>query len=74
MTTISIEVDANAARTFCDAPIEERARLQLLLDLRLRELTTAVRRPLHEIMDDIGLKAESEGLDEEKLKSLLGEE
>ena len=37
--TISIAVDADAAQTFCAASPEVRRKLELLLRLRLRELT-----------------------------------
>ena len=37
--TISIAVDADAAKTFSEASPEERRKLELLLGLRLRELT-----------------------------------
>lgn len=69
--TISIEVDPETARAFAAAPAEERRKLQLLLGLRLRELTTGRPRPLKEIMDEIGARAESHGLTAEVPESLL---
>jgi hypothetical protein len=69
--TISITVDADAARTFAQAPPEERRKVELLLGLRLRELTQPSVRPLSEIMDDIGAEAEAKGLTPEILESLL---
>lgn len=68
--TISIEVDADTGRIFSEASAEERRRLQLqlLLGLRLRELTA---RPLREILDEIGARAEARGLTPELLDSLL---
>jgi hypothetical protein len=72
--TISIEVDSDAARAFAAAPAEERRKLELLLALRLRELTSGPSRPLKDIMDEIGVKAESRGLTPEILDSLLHEE
>ena len=72
--TISIEVGTDAARAFADAPAEDRRKLELLLALRLRELMTGPVRPLHEIMDEIGAKAESRGLTPEILDSLLHDE
>jgi hypothetical protein len=69
--TISIEVDADDARAFSQMTEEERRKLQLLLRLRLRELTTAPARPLKEIMDEIGAEAEARGLTPEILESLL---
>jgi hypothetical protein len=68
--TISIQVDAAAAQAFVQAPPEERRKLQLLLDLRLRELTARPARPLKEIMDEIGAQAAARGLTPEILESL----
>jgi hypothetical protein len=59
--TIAIEVNAEVARAFAEASAEKRRKLQLLLSLRLRELTAAPARPLKEIMDDIGAHAEAPG-------------
>ena len=73
--TISITVDAHAAQSFCGAsPEEERRKLELLLRLRLRELTSGRVRPLKEIMDEIGVEAEAKGLTPEILASMLREE
>ena len=69
--TISIEVDAETARVFAAASAEERRKLQLLLGLRLRELTMAPARPLRQIMDEIGARAAAQGLTPELLESLL---
>lgn len=69
--TISIEVDAEAARAFSLASDEERRKLQLLLSLRLRELTSKPSRPLKEVMDAIGAQAEARGLTPDILESLL---
>jgi hypothetical protein len=69
--TISIEVPADAAQAFTQASADERRKLQLLLSLRLQELTTRPTRPLQEIMDDIGAHAEAQGMTPEKLDSML---
>jgi hypothetical protein len=69
--TISIEVDADTARVFSVASAEERRKLQLLLGLRLRELTAGPARPLKDIMDEIGARAEARGLTPEILEALL---
>ncbi|MCC6125847.1 MAG: hypothetical protein IT426_12845 [Pirellulales bacterium] len=71
--TISIEVDAETARAFALAPIEEKRKIQLLLELRLRELTSPAAKSLKEIMDEIGANAEARGLTPEILESLLHE-
>jgi hypothetical protein len=69
--TISIPVDSEAARAFTQASPEEQRKLALLLSLRLRELTVEPVRPLREIMDEIGTKAEARGLTPEILDELL---
>ncbi len=69
--TISIEVDADTARVFSEASAEEQHKLQLLLGIRLRELTAGPTRPLRDIMDEIGARAEARGLTPEILESLL---
>jgi hypothetical protein len=71
MATISLEVDVETARAFSAASTEDRRKLQLLLGLRLRELTAGRVRPLKEIMDEIGAQAEARGLTPEILESLL---
>jgi hypothetical protein len=72
--TISLEVDPETARAFAAATPEERGKLQLLLRLRLRELTTGPSRPLKQIMDEIGREAEARGLTPEILESLMNGE
>ena len=72
--TISLEVDADAARAFSTASAEDRRKLQLLLSLRLRELTSQPVRPLKEVMDEIGRYAEARGMTPEILESLLRDE
>lgn len=70
-STISIEVDTETARAFAEAPPEERRKLELLLGLRLRELTATPARSLKAVMDEIGARAEARGLTPEILESLL---
>ena len=72
--TISIPVDAEAARAFREATAEERRKLSILLSLRLRELTLGQVRPLRDIMNEIGAQAEARGLTPEILDSLLRDE
>jgi hypothetical protein len=72
--TISIAVDADAAQTLCAASPEERQKIELLLRLRLRELTLGRVRSLGEIMDEIGAEAAAKGLSPEVLESMLSEE
>ena len=59
---ISITVDADAARSFFEASPEERRKMEILLGLRLRELTSTDARSLKEIMDEIGAQAEAKGI------------
>jgi hypothetical protein len=74
MSTISIEVDPGTARAYSTASEQDRRKLELLLALRLRELTTTPKRPLSVIMDEIGARAAAAGLTPEKLESLLNDE
>lgn len=67
--TISLEVDAAAAKAFESASDVDRRKIQLLLDVRLRELTMLPSRSLREVMDDIGRNAEARGLTPELLES-----
>lgn len=70
-SSISIEVDADTARAFSTASEEDRRKMQLLLNLRLRELVNSPPRPLKEIMDEIGAEAQARGLTPEILESIL---
>ena len=56
---ITIEVDEAAARAFAEASPDEQEKLQLLLSLRLQELTASPGRSLQTVMDEIGRKAEA---------------
>jgi hypothetical protein len=69
--TISIEIDEDTARAFAKASGEQQRKLQLLLSLRLRELTLNPSRTLEIIMDQMGHEAETRGLTPEILESLL---
>ena len=69
--TIPITVDAEAAQRFSEAPPGERRKLELLLRLRLRELTLGRARSLRDIMDEMGTDAEAKGLTPQKLASML---
>lgn len=70
---ISIQVDAEAAKAYAAASPEERRKLELLLSLRLQDLTSSSTRPLNEIMDEIGREAEARGLTPAVLQSLLND-
>lgn len=69
--TISFETDADTAKAFAAISGEDRRKLELLLSLRLRELTSSSARPLDQVMDDTSRNAEQRGLTAESLQSLL---
>lgn len=71
MSTISIEVDEDAARAYAAASAEEKRKVQLLLNLRLREIVSKPPKTLTAIMDEIGAEAEARGLTPEMLNSML---
>ena len=71
---ITIEVDEAAAKAFAEASAEEQQKLQLLLSLRLQELTSAPDKSLQTVMDEIGRAAEARGLTPEILETLLRDE
>ena len=70
-TPITIEVDTEAAKIYAAATPEERWKMQVLLSLRLRDLTIKPRRSLREVMDDMSREAQAKGLTPEILESIL---
>lgn len=70
-TTITIPVDADTARAYQAASAEDQRKIQLLLRLRLRELTSLPNVSLRELMDEIGAQAEARGLTPDILETLL---
>ena len=68
---ITIEVDAEAAKAYAAATPEEQWKIQLLLSLRLQDITTVPARPLSEVIDEISQRAAERGLTPEILESLL---
>jgi hypothetical protein len=70
-TPITIQVDEDSAKAFAQASPEEQRKIQLLLNVRLRELVTKPGKRLQELMDEIGAEAEARGLRSEILDSLL---
>jgi len=69
--SVTIQVDAGAAQAFTEASSEEKRKLQLLLSLRLRELTSLPRRSLKAVMDEIGRNAADRGMSPTVLDSIL---
>jgi hypothetical protein len=69
---ITIRVDPEAALAYRSVSDEERRKLDLLLSLRLREVT----RPgasLEDVMDEISRNAQERGLTPEILQAMLNE-
>jgi hypothetical protein len=73
-TTITIQVEAEAAKAFAAASPEEQRKMQLLLSLRLQDLTMPQGKSLQAVMDEIGARAAARGLTPEILESLLRDE
>jgi hypothetical protein len=74
IATISIQVDPDIAQAFSQASPDDRRKMQLLLNLRLRELTAGPVRPLAVIMDEIGTHAAAQGLTPDILESMIHDE
>ena len=70
--TISIQVSPEAAKAFRKASPSERKKLELLLNLRLLEVSRD-RRPLEEVMRAISRSAQARGLTPDVLEYLLKE-
>ncbi len=68
---ITIPVDADTARAYQAASADDQKKMQVLLRLRLRELTTTPSVSLRKLMDEIGAEAEARGLTPEILETLL---
>lgn len=75
MTTekITVSVDPKVARAYRGASDSERRKLDLLVNLRLREITGS-RKPIQEVMAEISRNAQRRGLTPEILQSILDEE
>jgi hypothetical protein len=71
--TITINVDAEAARAFNATSAEEKRKLEVMISLRLIEAMDRSR-PLKEVMSEISRRAQERGLTPEILQSILDEE
>lgn len=71
--TINMELDADTASIFTEAPGEDRNKLCALWGMLLREYKAAPM-PLGKLMDQIGAKAKARGLTADKLESILDAE
>lgn len=68
--TITIQVTPEVAKAFRSASEKERRKMELLLNLRLLEVTRA-RKPLEQVMREISRSARERGLTEDILDDLL---
>jgi hypothetical protein len=73
MQTIAIQVTPEAAKAFNKASADERKKMELLLSLRLLEVSRA-RQPLEKVMREISRSAQARGLTEKKLNNILKED
>ncbi|WP_345298773.1 hypothetical protein [Candidatus Villigracilis affinis] len=70
MQTISIQVSSEAAQAYHRASVEERKKMELLLSLRLLEVSL-IHKPLKQVMSEISRSAQERGLTPEILDDLL---
>ena len=69
-TTITLQIDADLAQAYQSAPANDQSKLQLLLNLWLRELFVRST-SLATLMDELSDKAQERGLTAEKLEEML---
>ena len=69
--SILIPVDPQTARAYGATDAEEKRKIQALLSLWLRELTSGDSPRLTQVLDEAGRKAQERGLTPEMLDSLL---
>lgn len=69
--SISIPLDPQTARAYGAAGAEEKRKIQALLSLWLRELTSGEVPRLQQVLDEAGRKAQERGLTPDILDSLL---
>ena len=69
---ITVSVDSEVAAAYRGASEEERRKLDLLVNLRLRDATKS-KTSLEEVMREISRSAQQRGLTPEILRSLLDE-
>jgi len=70
MQTISIQVSSEAAKAYQKASAEDRKKMELLLSLRLLEVSL-IHKPLKQVMSEISHSAQERGLTPEILDDLL---
>jgi len=69
-TTITLQVDADLAQAYRSGSVNDQSKLQLLLNLWLRELFVRST-SLAALMDELSDKAQERGLTAEKLEEML---
>ena len=69
---ITVSVDSKVANAYRGASDSERRKLDLLVNLRLREATDPYR-SLQEVMEELSRNAQQRGLTPEILQSILDE-
>lgn len=69
--SISIPLDPQTAQAYKAAGAEEKRKIQALVSLWLRELTSGQAPRLQQVLDEAGRKAQERGLTPEILESLL---
>jgi hypothetical protein len=70
---ITIPLDEKTATAYHTASAEDQRKIQLLFRVLLREYTAPSNLSLRELMDDIGTKAEAQGLTPTILEQLLND-
>ncbi|MCY3657963.1 MAG: hypothetical protein OXG36_02955 [Caldilineaceae bacterium] len=70
---ITVSVDSKVANAYRGASDSERRKLDLLVNLRLREATGTCR-SLQEVMEELSRNAQQRGVTPEILRSILDEE
>ena len=73
-TMITIPLDEPTAAAYHTASAEDQRKIQLLFRVLLREFTAPSNLSLRELMDDIGAKAEAQGLTPAILEQLLNDD
>jgi hypothetical protein len=72
---ITIQVNEEAARAFAQVSLEDQQKIQLLLDLWLRDQTVSPlpRKSPQIVMDEVGTNASARGLTPAILESMLND-
>ena len=70
---ITISVDADLAEIYHSTPESERRKLDLIINLRLRNVLASSKKSLLSLMDEISREAQSNGMTPEILQSILDE-